>query len=178
MSERRIEAAALLRDLNALEPHLPERAELLMAGVPVHRIDALYPLTFDSLAEGVLAHMSRHEVGYLSRVDGLTTLRVTTQSNTINSLHTFLFDQWKQVDRNPRTGSGKAALHAFLVQRLGGTHSAYRIADDFNALLLGTWWLAMHRSELPLHLQVNSDLNMVWAGEKLLPHLLNVSDFG
>lgn len=171
VSERSIKSAALLRDLNALDPYLPQRSELLLAGVPEHRVDALYPLTFESLAEGLLEHMRPHPVDYLSRLNEYMVSRILTKSNTIQSLSASLRDQWQQIDRNPRTGFGKAALHAFLVQQLGGTHSAYSVADSFNALLLRTWWMAMRRSELPRHLQVNSDLGMTWAGHNMLPNL-------
>ena len=104
VSERSIKSAALLRDLNALDPYLPQRSELLLAGVPEHRVDALYPLTFESLAEGLLEHMRPHPVDYLSRLNEHMVSRILTKSNTIQSLSASLRDQWQQIDRNPRTG--------------------------------------------------------------------------
>lgn len=171
MSERSIKAAALLRDLNALDVHEPLRIELELAGVPAHRIEALYPRTFDPIAEGLVERMRPYQVGYLSRLNDHMKFRIETKSNTINSLSRHLLDQWEQINRSPREGYGTAQLHAFLVKNLGGKHFDYTVADNFNALMLRTWWLAMHNAELPRHLQVNSELNAIWVGDNMLPNL-------
>lgn len=165
-------AAATYAALQDFQGFAVERRELREAAVAEHRIDALYPQSYENLAAGALAHLKATGHRHLYHQRFLMNEMHDLSEETMCGHNEYLTRAWESAyPLAERAGAAQRELEEFLYDAFGETSEAQGVADDFRLLLWGSWICMRYRPQLSPEKQVDADFLMDWVGTNLLPEL-------
>lgn len=125
--------------LASLDVHGNERRELLAAGVPLHRVETLYPSQFSDLFPGLHRYFDRYGVRHLSaNVPGERDEATNPNWWLDKPQQSRWMNEHVVVASNPHM---RSLLENRIHDELGGDVAAYMIRDTTIKLLWGAWWL-------------------------------------
>lgn len=164
-------AAAFFTAVQALDPNLPERQELLAGGVARSTTEALYPATFAALVPGLIQHLRAHDVPLSFPYIALEDQRQQAQ-RAVWALPEDLYERWHAESPKELLLVDFNLLATFVKNLLGATPAAHKAARDFVTVVWAAWWLQGWRARLDEPARQQADLLACWVAEKLLPNLV------
>lgn len=167
-------AQGIFSALLALDPDEPSRAHLLASDIGEHRVDALYPKSFQALIPGILRHLGGdipHTLmaPRISQSSEAMSGMIQSQPRELRARYYADFEA-ARLSLNPANPPAFPDVYRALTQLWAQSDEAAR---RMTIALWNAWWLTEHRSEItPEHLRSFADLLLIDVASYMMRDLI------